>query len=153
MKHSFCQELYLNYDITNQKPHGKVHISVGGSMADIATSAYDPIFYLHHSFIDFQYAYWQELQRLRHLAEVAPVPVDADREMPPFSNITNPAGINVNPIPVTKAFDTQRLSLDYKTNFKYEYDNLIFDGKTPLGKLSQQIKRNIVQKENANLET
>ena len=151
MKHSFGQELYINYDITNQKPHNKVHVSVGGSMAHVATAAYDPIFYLHHSFIDFQYAYWQELQKLRLRSELAPVDA-VDREMPPFSNITNPAGINVNPIPVTKAFDTQRLSLDYKTNLEYEYDNLIFDGKTPLGKLSQQIKRNIVQKENANLE-
>merc|ERR1712198_142962 len=130
VKHSFCQELYINYDITNQKPHGKVHTRVGGSMAKVETAAYDPIFYLHHSFIDFQFAYWQELQTYRLQSEIAPV--GADREMPPFSNITNPAGINVNPIPVTKAFDTQRLSLHYKTNFKYEYDNLIFDGKTPL---------------------
>jgi len=130
VKHSFCQELYINYDITNQKPHGKVHTRVGGSMAKVETAAYDPIFYLHHSFIDFQFAYWQELQTYRLQSEIAPV--GADREMPPFSNITNPAGINVNPIPVTKAFDTQRLSLQYKTNFKYEYDNLIFDGKTPL---------------------
>merc|ERR1712198_785646 len=121
VKHSFCQELYIIYDVTNQKPHGKVHVRVGGSMAKVETAAYDPIFYLHHSFIDFQFAYWQELQTLRLQSEIAPV-----------SNITNPAGINVNPIPVTKAFDTQRLSLHYKTNFKYEYDNLIFDGKTPL---------------------
>ena len=28
-------------------------------------AAYDPVFYLHHSNVDRQYAYWQDLQRLR----------------------------------------------------------------------------------------
>jgi len=130
VKHSFCQEHYLNYDITNQVPHNSVHNNVGGNMGTVATSAYDPIFYLHHSFVDLQYAYWQELQYYRSQGLVSPRA--PDREMPPFSNYTDPAGIDVNPIPVTKAFDTQRASIYYRPNFKYEYDNLIFDGKTPL---------------------
>ena len=124
VKHSFCQENYLNYDITDQIPHNTVHFKVGGNMDSISTAAYDPIFYLHHSFVDLQYAYWQDLQGFRFQASVSPV--DADREMPPFSNRTNAVGINVNPIHLTKAFDTQRLSLDYNNKIYNKECNKIF---------------------------
>ena len=38
-------------------------------MGTIKTAAYDPIFFLHHSYVDYQWAFWQELQRLRGLDE------------------------------------------------------------------------------------
>ena len=34
-------------------------------MQDLLTAAYDPIFYLHHSYVDRQLAFWQELNKLR----------------------------------------------------------------------------------------
>ena len=50
-------------------PHDNLHDSVGCDMGLIGTAAYDPIFFLHHSYVDYQWAFWQELQRLRKLDE------------------------------------------------------------------------------------
>lgn len=41
-----------------QNPHGNVHVSVGGWMASVPTSAQDPIFYLHHSNVDRLWNIW-----------------------------------------------------------------------------------------------
>ena len=76
-------------------------------------ASYDPLFYLHHSFVDLQYAYWQQVQKIRGLSSLAnatftPGP---DEEMPPFSGYTPPPVIPdiPNPIEMTRQFDTQRL--------------------------------------------
>jgi hypothetical protein len=42
-------------------PHGSVHNSIGGDMAQITVSPNDPIFFLHHAFIDKLWADWQAL--------------------------------------------------------------------------------------------
>jgi hypothetical protein len=42
-------------------PHGQVHVSVGGDMAQIPKSARDPIFYLHHCNIDRLWNKWLNL--------------------------------------------------------------------------------------------
>merc|ERR1719342_5230 len=133
VKHAFCHQHYIHYDIDIQNPHNTVHNRVGGhggQMSTISHSAYDPIFYLHHSFVDLQYAYWQKLQCLRQRDVNAPR--SSHREMPPFSNYTTPDDIqNVNPFSITKQYGTQLSTNAYKTNFNYQYDQLIFDGKTP----------------------
>jgi tyrosinase len=41
-----------------QNPHGNVHEDVGGWMANIQTSAQDPIFYFHHSNVDRLWDIW-----------------------------------------------------------------------------------------------
>jgi hypothetical protein len=41
-----------------QTPHGNVHVTVGGWMASVPTSAQDPIFYLHHSNVDRLWNIW-----------------------------------------------------------------------------------------------
>ncbi|XP_052245965.1 LOW QUALITY PROTEIN: uncharacterized protein LOC127854901 [Dreissena polymorpha] len=33
--------------------HGGAHLWVGGQLADITTAAHDPVFFLHHAFVDF----------------------------------------------------------------------------------------------------
>ena len=38
--------------------HNQVHISMGGDMGDVPSAANDPIFYLHHSFIDLIFEKW-----------------------------------------------------------------------------------------------
>ena len=88
-------------------------------------AAYDPIFYLHHSNVDRQYAFWQELQKLRGLSTEA---IDNLFEFPPFFDR------QYNPSPtyqVTGVNATQSYGLDYESNFCYKYDQLLFDGKTP----------------------
>lgn len=41
-----------------QTPHGNVHVTVGGWMASVPTSAQDPIFYFHHSNVDRLWDIW-----------------------------------------------------------------------------------------------
>ena len=38
------------------QPHNSVHGRLGCSMASVKTAAYDPLFWLHHSFIDYIWA-------------------------------------------------------------------------------------------------
>ncbi|KAK0042168.1 tyrosinase-like protein tyr-1, partial [Biomphalaria pfeifferi] len=45
--------------------HGTVHMFVGGMMANLNTAAYDPIFYMHHAFIDYIFEKFRD--RLRSL--------------------------------------------------------------------------------------
>ena len=49
-----------------------MHYVVGGrqnySLASLEYSSYDPIFFMHHSFVDKIWAVWQELQKRRGLA-------------------------------------------------------------------------------------
>ncbi|KAK0425739.1 hypothetical protein QR680_009353 [Steinernema hermaphroditum] len=45
--------------------HGNVHIYVGGDMLDQSTSANDPIFWLHHSFVDLIWELWREQRQNR----------------------------------------------------------------------------------------
>ena len=42
---------------------------VGCDMGTIEKAAYDPVFYLLNTFIDYLLAYWQELQQLRGKTE------------------------------------------------------------------------------------
>jgi len=130
VKNSYCTTKYHQYDLENQTPHNAVHNNMHGDMGDNDYAAYDPIFYLHHSFVDLQYAYWQKLQHIRGLPALAKF---SNRQMPPFSNYTPNEDININPIAATKAQNTQFSTRypEYITNYNYQYDQLIFDGKTP----------------------
>jgi tyrosinase len=42
------------------RPHGAVHVEIGGWMRDPEQAAQDPIFWLHHSNIDRIWAFWNE---------------------------------------------------------------------------------------------
>lgn len=44
--------------------HNRVHLYIGGNMAPM-TSPNDPVFFLHHCFIDKVWADWQALQQSR----------------------------------------------------------------------------------------
>lgn len=45
--------------------HGNIHIYVGGDMLDQSTSANDPIFFLHHSFVDLIFELWRQQRQNR----------------------------------------------------------------------------------------
>ena len=45
--------------------HNGVHVWVGGNMARIASAATDPIFFMHHCFIDYLWWQWQNNNRRR----------------------------------------------------------------------------------------
>ena len=102
-------------------------------MTRVATAPYDPVFYLHKTFVDFLWAYWQELQRLRGNKEKWRRELKKNRffkkywdePMHPFDR----ADFNKNV--KTLRHNKGRDVLDYKSNLCYEYEDLIFDGKTP----------------------
>ena len=50
--------------VISQGPHGTVHVDSDCDMWDIRVAGYDTLFYLHHSYVDYLWAFWQDLQRL-----------------------------------------------------------------------------------------
>ena len=129
-------EYFNNFLI--QQPHNDVHNGFGlnsyGDMAQIPVSSYDPIFYMHHNYVDRQYAYYQALQDIRGMP--VQYPNERNPEMPPFSGIkkdpqANPGYDIPNPVPITKDNSRPRMGLNYQKVFGYTYDSLLFDGKTP----------------------
>ena len=64
-REAFLETNYYRFYIAINTPHNSIHKRIGCEMDNTATAAYDPMFFLHHSYVDFQWAFWQELQRLR----------------------------------------------------------------------------------------
>ena len=64
--------------------HNRVHLWVGGNMAPM-TSPNDPVFFLHHCFIDKVWADWQRIQAAQN-PEAAPH-YAPEREGPPGHNL------------------------------------------------------------------
>jgi len=103
-------------------PHNTLHVRMRCDMFAVETAAYDPIFYLHHTNVDRQFAFWQELQRIRN-RDIE----HSDLSIPlqPFNRETN------NPFEKTRNNNLGANTLDYKTNLCYDYDTLTFNGMTP----------------------
>ena len=68
-KAAFLERDFSGFVNRISTPHDSLHDSIGCDMGTIKTAAYDPLFFLHHSYVDYQWAFWQELQRLRGLGE------------------------------------------------------------------------------------
>lgn len=49
------------YNIENY--HGDAHTWIGGQMEPMETSAFDPVFYLHHAFVDYVWEIFRQQQR------------------------------------------------------------------------------------------
>ena len=113
---------------TDIKVHNAFGTTLTFCMSQLTYAAYDPVFFLHHGYVDYQYAYWQELQKLRNCSQLA---VEPRREMPPFSNYTETESVNVNPIEATYTNDRQEDGLDYEDKFNFRYDSLTFNGLSP----------------------
>ena len=93
-------------------------------MRVIDTAAYDPVFYLHHTYIDYVFAFWRELQRLRSHNKVAAIQELAN-PLPPFNNRRyNNKSITLQN---NRGIDT----FEYKAKYCYKYQDLKFDGLTP----------------------
>lgn len=50
---------FLDFSNRLENVHGQVHVWVGGTMAEIAWAAYDPLFWAHHTIIDRLWRLWQ----------------------------------------------------------------------------------------------
>ena len=101
-----------------------LHVGMRCDMLRIDTAAYDPVFYLHHTYVDYVFAYWQELQRLRGHNNV-PTVRDHAGTLAPFNNQRH------NSKRVTLRNNRGRDTFEYSTNYCYEYQELKFDGLTP----------------------
>jgi tyrosinase len=51
---------YLTFCPAIESPHNGIHGWVGGTMGDISYAAFDPIFWVHHNFIEKLFCDWQD---------------------------------------------------------------------------------------------
>jgi tyrosinase len=87
---------FMDFQSQLEDIHNGVHVWVGGTMSDIATAAYDPLFWAHHAMIDRLWRLWQ----LRH--PTAGVPASLRHQaLPPF------------PMTVADTLNSSALGYDY----------------------------------------
>jgi tyrosinase len=70
---------FFTFQTQLESIHDGIHVWTGGTMASIATSAYDPLFWAHHCMIDRLWYLWQ----LRHPGAGPPASL-LDRALAPF---------------------------------------------------------------------
>jgi len=121
---ALMEETFEAFSVTLENPHNELHVVMGCDMLTPMTAAYDPVFYLHHAYVDYVFAYWQELQRLRGHNNVPTVRDHADT-LAPFNDRRH------NSKPVTLRNNRGRDTFEYTAKYCYEYQDLKFDGKTP----------------------
>lgn len=52
--------------------HGRIHFAVGGHMRNLLCSSVDPVFFMHHGFIDYIFQMWLDnMKRLGKVIEFA----------------------------------------------------------------------------------
>jgi tyrosinase len=71
---------FIDFQTQLEDIHNGVHVWVGGTMSDIATAAYDPVFWAHHTMIDRVWRLWQ----LSHPQGGPPATLLA-QALPPFA--------------------------------------------------------------------
>ncbi|BCW72442.1 tyrosinase family protein [Arthrobacter sp. NicSoilB8] len=94
---------------TGSQLHNRVHVWVGGNML-LMTSPEDPVFFLHHCFIDKVWADWQELQQTANpdgAPHYAPL-----RDGPPGHNIDD--GVRPGAHTIREVLDISALGYSYE---------------------------------------
>ncbi|CAG5118990.1 unnamed protein product, partial [Candidula unifasciata] len=139
---AFEQEDFCDFEVQYEISHNYIHALVGGSskysLASLAFTAYDPLFYLHHSNTDRLWAIWQALQKHRgkQFNRANCAIGQLRKPLAPFSLTSD-----VNPDPVTREHAEPAQVFDYKKNFLYDYDSLEFNGLT-IPQLERVIQQN-----------
>ncbi|XP_035826072.1 hemocyanin 2 [Aplysia californica] len=125
------QDDFCTFEVQYEIAHNFIHALVGGSeqfsMASLQYTAFDPIFFLHHSNTDRLWAIWQALQKYRGKPyNTANCAIGQLRNpLSPFSLTSD-----INPDPVTREHSIPFQAFDYRSSFHYDYDNLEFNGLT-----------------------
>jgi tyrosinase len=87
---------FFTFQTQLESIHDGIHVWVGGTMGEIATSAYDPLFWAHHCMIDRLWYLWQ----LRHPGAGVPASLHG-RALAPF------------PMTVRDTLNVTQLGYDY----------------------------------------
>lgn len=87
---------FFTFQTQLESIHDGVHVWTGGTMGDISTAAYDPLFWAHHCMIDRLWYLWQ----LRHPGAGVPAAL-LNRALAPF------------PMTVRETLDVTQLGYDY----------------------------------------
>ena len=123
---AFEQTDFCDFEVQFELLHNYLHAWLGGpdshSMSSLDYTAYDPVFFIHHSACDRLWAIWQELQRYRKLDyNVANCALHLlSKPMRPFSNST------ANQDKLTHSHSKPNDVFDYQNNLEYKYDTLTF---------------------------
>ncbi|CAL1540978.1 unnamed protein product [Lymnaea stagnalis] len=139
------QDNFCDFEIQFEVAHNLIHGLVGGnssySMSTLAYSAFDPIFFLHHSFVDKIWSVWTSLQQLRgkpykaHCAQSYIYdPLKPFAFSPPY-----------NPNERTSAASVPTNIYDHEVNLGYKYDTLDFAGMS-LEELEIYLNKNLIGK-------
>ncbi|XP_025089796.1 hemocyanin G-type, units Oda to Odg-like [Pomacea canaliculata] len=140
---AYEQTDFCDFEVQFEIAHNYIHALVGGkellSMASLRYTAFDPLFFLHHSNTDRIWATWQALQRYRGLPYNSANCAIASMRTPlqPFAQSSV-----INPDPVTRDHSVPFDTFDYQRSFHYSYDNFQFNGLS-----LPQIQREIVRRQ------
>ena len=92
------EELYMDPYIENY--HGGPHVFIGGHMGDLACSPSDPVFFLHHAFIDCIWESFRREEQTSNLTDYGPGtggPAHAPTaKMEPFHDLLNRDGLSTH---------------------------------------------------------
>nr|AIL00900.1 hemocyanin subunit 1 [Euprymna scolopes] len=119
------QEDYCHFEVQFEVAHNPIHYLVGGrfthSMSSLEYTSYDPLFFLHHSNVERQFALWQALQKHRGL------PTRPNCGLNLFHNPMEPFGRDTNPFAITKDNAKPSSLFEYE-HLGYAYDDLTLNG-------------------------
>jgi tyrosinase len=62
---------YDNLHPDLEGPHNGLHLWVGGDMQSTDTAAYDPVFWAHHSFVEYVFCDWQDAHPGAHQPKIS----------------------------------------------------------------------------------
>jgi len=94
---------YYDFELSvEEQLHDNVHGWVGGDMSVIATAAYDPIFWAHHTMVDRLWSLWQS----QHASPG-----------PPPDTYATPLGFGK--LTIADVVDTKRLGYDYAASVQH----------------------------------
>nr|P80960.2 RecName: Full=Hemocyanin type 2 unit a; AltName: Full=Hemocyanin RHSS2 subunit; AltName: Full=Hemocyanin Rta; AltName: Full=Hemocyanin heavy structural subunit; AltName: Full=RtH2-a [Rapana venosa]pir/JC5632/ hemocyanin dioxygen-binding functional unit - grosse [Rapana venosa] len=125
------QRDYCDFEVQFEVIHNSIHYWIGGhqkyGMSTLEYTAYDPLFFIHHSNVDRLWAIWQELQKYRGLPyDESDCGVELMREpLQPFAQTSA-----TNPNNVTRAHSTPKSLFNYRQLAGYTYDTLTLNGMT-----------------------
>jgi len=84
---NYCNS-YTDYasmeSCTEEGPHAYCHNGIGGAMSDVASSPGDPVFFMHHSFVDHSWRMWQRSNSAQRLYQIS----GYTTQSPPFKQTT-----------------------------------------------------------------